>query len=470
MAGLIWSTRHPSWRIRWAWAAVIGYLTVVTMMGVYVPFIVPVVIAVSFFAIGLAIESKRRGVSWLELLTSAIPILVAGAAGASVTAGWLATKHATVAAFLGTTYPGERLQPTGASTLLSLARAVSSSFSESLSRGGGFLGTNSSEASTFFFIGIFLLPVVIWIVYRNAKHRLTLPWTMIALGAVVILFLAFFYVPGWNGLAHLLFLDRTSEGRMRIGLGIVSFALLGYVIRYLDEHRVRASVASSSISAASFLLAQVMVAAAVFVVLGNTHLWHDSPLWWAYAVVSALAIYAFARRRNLIGAIAFILVSVLPTIAVNPVYVGVFDLRKTAASQAVMKIDNAKSGTWLGLGDVETTAILLESGVRAFNGMQGAPSKKMWREIDPSGTYASAWNRLAGIGWTPGSGAPVITNPAPDQISVTFDACATFAQKYVNYVLSDNAALKSSCLSPTEEFPLPKGKELTIYRVTAPAG
>ena len=470
MTALIWAVKHPSWRIRWSWAAIIAYLTVVMMMGVYAPFIVPIVIVVAFFGIGLLIEHKRGGSSWLTLLKQAIPIVIAGVAGAGITSGWLATKSATVDAFLGTAYPGERLTATGSSDLLSLARAVSSSFSESLKRGAGFLGTNSSEASTFFFIGIFLLPVVAWIVYRSAKQRLVLPWALLGLSAVIVLFLAFFYLPGWNGVAHLLFLDRTSEGRMRIGLGLVSLAILGYVIRYLDEHKVRATLTLSITSAAIFLTSQTAIAAAVLAVMGSAKLWHDAPLWWAYTIASAIAIYAFARRRNTLGAIAFFLVAVASTITVNPVYVGVFDLRTTAASQAVMKINATTPGTWLGLGGVETSAILLESGVRAFNGVQGAPSMKMWHEIDPSSKYEFLWNRLADISWTPAVGAPVITNPAPDQILVTFDACASFAQKNVDYVLTDTSELKSSCLIAQREFPLPAGKHLTIYRVEAPTG
>jgi hypothetical protein len=146
----------------------------------------------------------------------------------------------------------------------------------------------------------------------------------------------------------------------------------------------------------------------------------------------------------------------------------VFDLRETPAAQEVMRIDEAAPGTWLGLGDVAVSAILLESGVQAFNGVQGAPPRAMWQAIDPTGQYKPIWNRLAGVGWIPGVGMPEATNPAPDQILLTFDACASFAQDNVDYVLSDNKDLRSSCLTPRNHFPLPEGKQLTIYRVIAP--
>jgi hypothetical protein len=70
-----------------------------------------------------------------------------------------------------------------------------------------------------------------------------------------------------------------------------------------------------------------------------------------------------------------------------------------------------------------------------------------------------------GIGWIPGSGDPRVENPAPDQILVSFDACAGFAQTNVKYVLSSNRALASPCLETIDSFALPK-ETATIYRVT----
>ncbi|HEY0258773.1 MAG TPA: hypothetical protein VGC18_02875 [Lacisediminihabitans sp.] len=469
MTGLIWAVKNIPPLSQWIWAVVIGYLTVVMAMGIYAPFIVPVVLVVAFFAIGLVVEQKRAHASWLMLLNQMLPILVAGATGGVITLLWLKTKSTTVDAFLATSYPGARLTKTGSSDLLSLARVLGSSFSESLKRGGGFLGTNSSEASTFFLIGVFMLPVVGWIIYRSAKRHSALPWTLIGLTAVVLLFVAFFYVPGWDAVAHLLYLDRTSEGRIRIGLGLASIAILAYVIRSIDQEAVRPRTSVALATGGLFLLSQLGIAAAIYVGEGRARLFHDAPLWWAYALVSAAAIVFFSRRRLVLGTAAFLVVSLLSTITVNPVYRGVFDLRTTPEAQAVMHIEKTRPGAWVGIGGVEVSAILLESGAEAFNGVQGAPSATMWREIDPRSQYKPLWNRLAGIGWVPGSGEPSVSNPAPDQILVTFDACSSFAQDHVDYVLSDNDRLPTPCLTAEKRF-TPNSSTLTIYRVIPKRG
>lgn len=465
MTAMIWAVRVKSWRPRLAWAAIVAFLTPVMAMGIYAPFIVPVVLVVVFFAIGTVVEQKRLGVAWLALLQKALPIAIAGALGAVVTLGWLATKSATLSSFLATSYPGTRLTRTGEASLLSAVRTVSSSFTESLTNGAGFLGLNSSEASTFFLVGVFMLPIVGWVLYRSVKEAQALPWVLIGLGTVVIVFVAFSYLPGWDPIAHLLFLDRSSENRIRLGMGLASFAILAYLIKFISEGSARPPLWLSIGTSVAFLLSQVAIAGAVWFVEGPNRLWHDAPFWWAFALVSAAALFFFARGRLALGGIAFLLIGLFGTAAVNPVYVGVFDLRTTAVSKSVVRIDAASPGNWVGVGDVEISALLLESGVTAFNGVQGAPSTEMWHEIDPTAKYRFAWNRLGGIGWIPGSGEPRVENPAPDQILVSFDACADFAQNNVKYVLSANRTLASPCLETIDSFALPK-ETATIYRVT----
>jgi len=313
-----------------------------------------------------------------------------------------------------------------------------------------------------------MVPIVGWIIFRAAQAKQALPWMLIALVSVLVVFVAFSFLPGWDAIAHLLFLDRTSENRIRIGLGLASFAILALILRHLEKDTKRLPSWLAAATAGMFLVSQIGVAAAVWIVEGRDRLWHDAPFWWLYALASAAVIFWFSRKRFALGALTFALVGVLGTAAVNPVYVGVFDLRKTPVSQAVMKLDRFDTGTWVGVGGVETSAILLESGVRAFNGVQGAPSATMWRDIDPTGRYRFSWNRLAGIGWAPAPGEPQVSNPAPDQILVTFDACSTFAQKHVEYVLSGKPTLGKSCLEALDSFVVPK-QTLTIYRVVSPS-
>ena len=463
MTAVLWAARDISRPSRWVWAAAVAFFTVVMAMGIYAPFIVPVVLVVALFAVGVVIEEKRKGLSWRTLAIRGTLILLAGAVGALVTAGWLVSKQATINGFLSTAYPGQRFTPPGSGGLATGLRTIGSSFSEALRYGGGFLNINSSEASTFFLIGAFLIPVVAWVAYRAVRARTVLPWTSFGLVASILLFTAFSYLPGWDSIAHLLFLDRTSDGRLRIGLGLASFAILGYVIRSLDESRARVGLVLSSATAALFLVSQAIVALTL-VIGGQADMLRYAPRWWVFALVSAASIFLFARRRPVLGGIAFALVTFLSTATVNPVYVGVFDLRGTPVAKAVMRLDHRYPGAWVGIGDVEVSGVLLQSGAVAFSGVQGAPSRTMWREVDPSSKYRFNWNRLAGIGWIPGNGEPVITNPAPDQIVATFDACSTFAQSNVSYVLAKGTKLSSPCLVRVQSFSAPKAP-FVIYRI-----
>ncbi|TFC27640.1 hypothetical protein E3O53_03165 [Cryobacterium sp. TMT2-18-3] len=466
MTALVWAFRSPSRRSRWTFSALVAYLTVVMAMGIYVPFIVPAAVVVLFFGISLMIEQLRRGAGWPVTLARVVPVLVGGVAASVVAVVWLATKLSTVQAFLGTAYPGNRSTPTGGNGPMSFASAVGSSFTQALNeQRAGFLGGNSSEAATFFYLGIFLIPVVVWIIAREARMHKTLPWAMIGLATAVAVLLAYLYLPGWDAIARLLLLDKTTPNRVRLGMGLASIALVAYVIAYLDQNRARAGKWLAGAAAAAFLLSQLAIGALAWRRLPG--MLEPVQLWWLWALLSAAAIYFVARRRPQLAATAFLIVTVAGSGLTNPIYRGVFDLRETDVSQAVAALDEAAPKTWVGVGGGLTTAMLLESGVRAYNGFQGAPSAGMWGAIDPAGVYTLQWNRLAGVSWVAGPGEPVVANPAADQISVSFDACSTFAQAEVGYVLADDKRLDLDCLSSVRTFDLPKSS-LSIYRVVTP--
>jgi hypothetical protein len=461
MVAVMVALRSPSRVARWLWATLAGFLAVVVAMGIYVPFIVPVALVVVAFGIG-AIATWHR-LRARTIAARLVPLAVAHLAGGVVVASWLLGRQETVAAFLSTAYPGERLTPTGSAGLLDAASVLASSFSGSLMDHGGLLGLNSSEASTFFLFGIFSVPVAVWSIIRLRRRGRPLPWVLVAMIGVTLVFLAFMFVPGWDAVAHLLGLDRTIPGRVRIGLGLASLVTVLFLVRTLDEYRVRAPWPVALLGAAGFLLTQLALAVALGIVVPESlaAAW----TWWILAAVGTAALILLARRRVALAAALFCLVGVVGGAGVNPWYLGVYDLRDTAVSMAVTEVDHDRPGTWVGVGGRLTTAVLLESGVEAYNGFQGAPSAEMWDDIDPDEEYAYEWNRLAGVSWTSGTGEPVVSNPAPDQILVSFDSCAPFAQSRVDYVLSDDPALAGSpCLKRDAGFRTAEGT-LTVYEV-----
>jgi hypothetical protein len=118
----------------------------------------------------------------------------------------------------------------------------------------------------------------------------------------------------------------------------------------------------------------------------------------------------------------------------------------------------------VGIGGTLPSALLLESGVEAYNGTQGAPSEVMWESVDPDGKYETEWNRIGTIIWVQSPGEPQIVNPAADVIQVTFDACSDFAQENVRHVLAEQPVTSSPCLSEVGSYELPHST-LAIYDV-----
>lgn len=461
LAAIVWCLRSATRVAPIVWCAVLAYLTVVMAMGIYVPFIVPVVLTVALVGVGAVVDALRSGAGAGRVWRTVGWIGLAGVVGGAITVGWLVEKSPTVEAFLSTAYPGERLYPTGQENASALAASLSSSFALAL-KAGGWLGTNASEASTFFFAGALLIPLVAWFAVRSRRPGTW--WMMVGASAAVLLVLAFMFVPGWDVIAHLLFLDRTIPNRLRIGVGVASFVLMVLFMRELSPERRPRRWLPIAIALA-FLASQAAIAVAVH--LENPAALASARWWWLLAALSAGILYLVARAHAAWGAAGLLVLGLVSAATVNPVYVGVFDLRETDASAAIRELDDAAGGaTWVGVGDRMTTAILLESGVEAFNGFQGAPSPYMWGMVDPAGAYEYQWNRLAGVGWEPGTGEPTVSNPAPDQILVTFDACSAFAQEHVDYVVVDETReLPDECVVELEDFRLAGENELRIYEV-----
>ncbi len=467
LAGIVWILVDRRLWVRILWAAIIGYLAITMAMGLYVPFILPGIYIVLAFAIGYALRVRPwRDGGWKGFLGRLAPLGVAALAALVVVLVWVFSRASTFQAITDTVYPGQRQLPTG--RLLAqdpfLTGIAGAPWEQALkSQSSSILGGNASEGSSVILLALFLLPGLVWILVRSFRKGVRVDWLVLCSLAVLVLFAAYLFVPGWEPLAHLLQLDRIAPERFRIAFVVLLPLYAVLVIDHIDRNPTtrnwRPALLSGLFTTAVMLILYFVIKANDPDVLGMAPTWKIT-----VPLIVAATVFFFFRRTAVLAAAILLIVAVTITINVNPVYRGIYDLSTTAIGTAVEEQDATDDGDWVGIGSYETRAILTQTAVGSFSGVQNYPSDTMWQEIDPTGKYEEYWNRLAHLDWVVGTGEPRVSLPSADVVRITFDPCSAFAQKYVRYVLIDASDLQSTCVSKLDE--ITQGNQLMrIYEV-----
>ncbi|MET0866161.1 MAG: hypothetical protein ABWZ98_17655 [Nakamurella sp.] len=450
ITAVVASLRDPRRWVRVIWAVLTSYLAIATVLTFYPPYAIPAILVAAATAAGaFAMEAGKNGpLSVRQAAGRLLPLLIAAIAAGVVLVVFLLTRWNTIQAFLDTVYPGQRLQATGIVSYDGLIQILGAPFAQGLqaSTYTGDLGPNSSEAATPVLIGLFLLLPLAWFVVRDWRVDHRRQWMMIACIAVTVVLFAFLFIPGWDPIAKLLLLDRTVTNRARMGLALLCIVAIGLLVRRLDERDAQVPWSVTWCAAGAAALSIIVV----WVELAGDPALLGSANHRLIAVLFVLSVLLYSRGLALLGSIAFLIISLLVGVGVNPLYRGVVDLTQTAMGQDVERINDAAPGSWLGVGSFQLSSVLVESGVESFNGVQLYPSREMWNEVDPDGEYADIWNRYASIAWGPGSGEPQLSNPQADIIAGTFDSCSDFAQQHVTYVLADRP-IEQSCLQEIDQ-------------------
>lgn len=471
MAALVWASRSPSRWGRWVPAALAGYAATSMALSIYVPFMVPALWALIAFVVGHCLWSWRtEGRPLREVLTALVPLVTAGVAAAVVLVAWVWTRREAVEALLSTVYPGQRSLPPGFSTSADLVGWLSAPFQRSLLDGvSEGLGPQQTDAAAPLLVGVFLTVPLIAVLFLQRRRGEPVDWMVVSVVGVQALVFVWAFVPGWDLLAEVMLLDRSLPSRMRLVLLIQIVVAVVVLTHRLDRLRAPlswyagAGAAALSVAAAGWAWWRLAV-------LGSEVVPSASGVVIAAALAAALV--ALARHRPTAGAAVLLACSAALGAGVNPVYRGVLDLRKDSQiGLAVAKLDaKHPDARWVGIGEV-SAATLVESGVRAYNGVQTYPSPRMWEQIDPAGAYTEASNRLAYLTWEPGSGEPtphVLGAWAPDDLRLTFDSCSRFAQTYVTFVAVDGG-FAQDCLQPVRR--VRDGRQsYSLYRVVPPGG
>lgn len=446
-------------------AGAAGYLTVTTAITIYVPFILAALYPTAALSVGLALVAGRE-TGLRQVLRRLVPLFAAGAGAAVVAVAWVLTRLDTIKAFLNTSYPGTRSLRTGQSGTAGLVQMLSAPFERDLigSSNLSLLGGNESEAASFVLIGLALLLPLIALALRQWRRSREVDWVTVSAVAVALFMMAYQFVPGWNVVARLFLLDRVQPSRLLMGWGVLALAVAAYGLERM---------AAPDLSPRWRLGLTGLALLAAAGIYGIPWLWLvrrvpglAGSMWIAYLVLALYVLFAIAAcwRLPVVAALALVLASAALSWNVNPLYKGYLDMRTTPLGHAIEDVQARDPGQWLVVGaSIPAVVAVIETGQQAYDGMQAAPSRVMWHEIDPTNIHVYEWNRLGQLTWVLGYGEPMPRNPSNDVIEMTFDPCGRFAQTYVEHVVTQDP-ISSSCLRLDRKVPAGTVTYL-IYRV-----
>jgi hypothetical protein len=469
-ACLIMSTRAERSWTRWAWVA--GTVLLLCCFGVhtYPPFQIPTLLVMCAVVAGHVIDRFRAGgFPWKPGLVN---LVVAGGATAVVMGAFFLTRIDTLRALANTVYPGQRRIIGGDGPVGHLA---SGWYSWVNWRTPNAIGTsvfgNASEASSFLFLGLFLLAALpfVWraVAGRAARDR----WTIIALVTLMIVMLVHAFVGLPTIVARVLVLDRVQESRVIIGLGIGSALLVVLVGMGMERaalprwRRVLVGLVLAGV-AGGYVLKMGQQYRDAGGGLGTASL--------AVTVLAAVVVSGLFAWRPTVGAAALVLVGLVLSVPVNPLYRGDDPLRPRQVLDVIEREDAGRPADvpdgWL--TDMSDLSVILEAnGVDDLSGVNLYPNVDAWRVLDPTGTYEQAWNRFSNTAWTftPGLDGVVVTVPQADLLAVEVDPCLpALTELGVGHIVSSQP-LEAECLVPRGTLTTPKGGVGYVY-LRDPAG
>jgi hypothetical protein len=291
--------------------------------------------------------------------------------------------------------------------------------------------SNASAASNFFPLWLLALPFVIGAAWQREKESRFNPAVLMALTFFLVLFSLYALVglPVW--FCRISLLDRCTEERSLLGIGIAGLMLALLTLRRDDRPLVfgRSRVAA--------------IVAVVAILLGYLlHSRDENPLFlsnprffFLLATATVIGGTYLCTAPVIFGSI-FASALVLNNFLVNPIAQGLPSLIDSTAARHIAAIYKSDSdAAWAGYESVTLPQIIIATGARVLNGVKIVPDLNFLSQIDPDGANRETYNRYAHI---------VFRLPGNDEAKMRFELASTDA--YRAMIAPTNPALRKAGL------------------------
>lgn len=388
---------------------------------------------------------------------SVLAVAGTGALSLALAGGMVLENLPAIRAATGTSYPGHRVSTGAPNPLPELFGAPSLANLKHLD----VVGSNPSEISSAFTVAAVLavLLLVAGVRMRDVSHRRA---TITMLAGTGFWFLwSTVDVGAWASRVPVL--NLVPPNRSGDVLGYLAVLLLCLVLPGASPMpRRRALLVGASLGLLTAYAGSLLRAGVV----------PDLPLanvWCGAVAVGAVAAVLSGRPRWWPGYAASAVLGALLMWNVNPVQIGLADLRGSAPADRLVRegADARRDGGVWASDDPSVDALLLATGVPSLSGRQlSGPDVTAWRGLDPGEAHRDVWNRggsFITFDWTDAD-ALSFTNPTGDAIEVSGSPCALAAREPDLTRIISSSPLEAACLTPDGELTW-GGERRLVYAV-----
>lgn len=447
-----------------AYTALLAYLIVCFALVQYPAFQIAVILAIVpiFIAdLGKKILTKRTFLPLAGVIASCLIIL-----------GFLVTIKPELQAISNSSYPGQRsITSGGYNPLHMLASGFSPLFQSdsraqhySIPKSGAF---NQSESSNFILLLPYLMPALLLIAIKGRRHGVKLHTRRIAITVfcVSVVALVWMLVPHLDIFGKLLLLDKVPHARLMILFGILNLMSIVVIIKSWEKMRIKVN------QKVVYLILTTLVSLAVGYYVHSRFPEFAGPLLSVFAslvVPSIAGLYIF--NKHLTATVLLCLFSVVSTALIHPLYRGTTVLSDNELVNTIVSVNKSSPGVWA-LEDTTLENMAISSGAKSISGVFTYPQIEYWRNLAPSGTDESIYNRYAHVTYnfdrSEDSIDTVMSLQSSDNIVIKTEPCSDFTTRAdLSYIVTSTPITGSSgrCLQKIRELNLTSGS-LLIYKI-----
>jgi hypothetical protein len=426
-------------REAWLYSGLTAYLTACFVMLMYPPFqiVCGLVAAGLFAALYLAKYNIRDFWGKRHYLRLAIPVVL----GLIPVVLFVYLHREVISVIRGTVYPGSRDVLAGGK---SVAYLLHWPLSYTLLKGGPAtsLGSNQSEVSRFLFVGIVMLPTIIFgLLKKGSKIPKQYKNLLIACCLLLTIFLLNTLVPHGNFAYKFIGLNLVPHVRLVMGMGIINLVLIALAFA-LPEQKYKGPLSLLSKGAIITMLVSVaLILSGLMLVLhtyapptvGKIEVVAVSLF---FASITALLVHPI-RQLKYAGLIILTLASVAVSASVNPIYHGFGAITGSSLAQRVKILDTQNKAYWISTDKLNFEPIPLAVGAETFSGVETYPQLKLWRQYFPG--QDNVYNRYAHVAFSvDDSSNRRLDLIQADSYSVTLSSCdSMLSDLHINYIIAN---------------------------------